>query len=430
MPANCRLDFSDSFRTVCPCFPAAMATRNKDFPIVIKAGSSAVKIYKETKPNGEYYRVCYYAGGKRERLTFSSLEEAKTEARLKANLLSRGDSAALQLTGQDRLIYGRAIDAIRPFHVPLDAAAIEYAEARQILGSRSLLEAARFFQNYLQQGITGKPIPEAVAEFVEEKRSEGRSKLYLDDLQYRLGDFAKAFSMDVCQLNANDVRDFFQGLDFSPRSYNNHRRVLGTFFAYCQTRGWLSKDAELLGSVGKRKELNSEIEIFTPAELRSLLTNATPKMAICLALQAFAGIRSEEILRLSWQDLSRRPGSIEISSGKAKTAQRRLIPICDALASWLSTAPLGDRGENVWPHSKPFLFEAQRDTAKAAKIDWKKNALRHSFISYRLALIQNVDAVALEAGNKAGIIFKHYRQLATPAEAEEWFSVLPPIINS
>jgi len=41
------------------------------------------------------------AGGKRERLTFASLEETKTEARLKANLLSRGDSAALQLTGQD-----------------------------------------------------------------------------------------------------------------------------------------------------------------------------------------------------------------------------------------------------------------------------------------------------------------------------------------
>lgn len=77
----------------------------------------------------EYSRVCYYAVGKRERLTFSSMEEAKTEARLKANLLSRGDSAALQLTGQYRFICGRAIDAIRPLHVPLDAAAIEYAEA-------------------------------------------------------------------------------------------------------------------------------------------------------------------------------------------------------------------------------------------------------------------------------------------------------------
>ncbi len=104
------------FRTVCPCLPAVTATRNKDFPITIKAGSSAVKIYTETKPNGEYYRVCYYAGGKRERLTFSSLEEAKTEARRNAALLARGDSAALELTGQDRLIYGRAIDAVRPFN--------------------------------------------------------------------------------------------------------------------------------------------------------------------------------------------------------------------------------------------------------------------------------------------------------------------------
>jgi hypothetical protein len=110
-----------------------MATRNKDFPITIKAGSSAVKIYKETKPNGGYYRVCYYLGGKRERLTFSSLEEAKTEARLKAALLGRGDSAALELTGQERLVYGRAIDVVRPFNVPLDAA-IEYAEARQMPG--------------------------------------------------------------------------------------------------------------------------------------------------------------------------------------------------------------------------------------------------------------------------------------------------------
>ena len=92
MSVYCGLDFSDSFRTVCPCVPAATATRDKEFPIGIKAGSSAVRIYKETKANGEYYRVCYSAGGRRERLTFSSLEEAKTEGRLKANLQSGAPS--------------------------------------------------------------------------------------------------------------------------------------------------------------------------------------------------------------------------------------------------------------------------------------------------------------------------------------------------
>ena len=32
---------------------------------------------------------------------------------------------------------------------------------------------------------------------------------------------------------------------------------------------------------------------------------------------------------------------------------------------------------------------------------------------------------ALEAGNSASIIFKHYRELTTPEGAEKWFSILP-----
>jgi hypothetical protein len=33
--------------------------------------------------------------------------------------------------------------------------------------------------------------------------------------------------------------------------------------------------------------------------------------------------------------------------------------------------------------------------------------------------------VALEAGNSASIIFKHYRELTTPEVAEKWFGILP-----
>jgi hypothetical protein len=33
--------------------------------------------------------------------------------------------------------------------------------------------------------------------------------------------------------------------------------------------------------------------------------------------------------------------------------------------------------------------------------------------------------VALEAGNSASIIFKHYRELTTPEVAEKWFAILP-----
>ena len=56
---------------------------------------------------------------------------------------------------------------------------------------------------------------------------------------------------------------------------------------------------------------------------------------------------------------------------------------------------------------------------------WPRNVLRHSFISYRIAIVKSADQVALEAGNSAAIIFRHYRELVTEDVADEWFSILP-----
>jgi hypothetical protein len=72
--------------------------------------------------------------------------------------------------------------------------------------------------------------------------------------------------------------------------------------------------------------------------------------------------------------------------------------------------------------------EPWRDiTPLAAKLgmEWQKNVLRHSAISYRIAETQNVNQVALESGNSAAIIFKHYREIVCPEEAELWWSIAP-----
>jgi hypothetical protein len=66
-----------------------------------------------------------------------------------------------------------------------------------------------------------------------------------------------------------------------------------------------------------------------------------------------------------------------------------------------------------------------RNAAADARIKWKQNALRHSFISYRLAEIQDVNRIALEAGNSPQMIFRHYRELATPEQARTWFAIGP-----
>lgn len=384
-----------------------------------------MRIYRDRKAQGDYYRVVYHLGGKRVRLHFSDMERARSEAQAKAAQLARGDVDVAQLNGRDRLEYGRAKEAVRKFEIPLDAAAIEYAQAREILeGRHSLVDAAKFYMRHNGRSVPAKPVAEAISEFIVAKRTEGRSEAYINDLCYRLGAFAKAFHVEVRQLAPDEVREFLADGKLGAQSRNNNRRVLQTFLGYCKSRGWLSREAELLDGIGVNKVPAGEIEIFTAAELRALFAAASPEIAACIAIQAFSGVRSEELLRLSWADLERRKGFIEIGGAKAKTAARRLVPIAPCLARWLAFAPRS--GERVWPDTKGAFFYALSIAARKAGIVWKPNGLRHSFISFRLAALQDMARVALEAGNSPTVIFQHYRQLATEAEGAEWFGIMPP----
>jgi integrase len=397
--------------------------KRQRFPIVVKRGSCTVKIYRDRKPSGTYFRVAYQVGGKRHRLNFSDLDKAKVEAEAKAAQLSRGDVDAMQLTGRDRLVYGRAVDAVREFDLPLDAVAIEYQEARKLLDGVPLIDAARFYSRHHGRGIKRKSVADAVDGLIAAKTAKGVSQVYLADLRYRLGVFKEALHCDISALVPDDVARFFDGLKLSPRSYNNFLRTLRTFFGFAQRHGWLSKEADLLARVEKRSENRAPVEIFAPKELTALFGSASAEIAHCLALAAFAGLRSAEILRLDWRDIERHAGFIEVAAHKAKTATRRIVPLTENLARWLAIAPRN--AARVWPHSKDCFFKEMRRAADTARIDWKQNALRHSFISYRLAEIQDVNRLALEAGNSPQMIFRHYRELATPEQARTWFAIRP-----
>jgi integrase len=140
----------------------------------------------------------------------------------------------------------------------------------------------------------------------------------------------------------------------------------------------------------KAKVPDSEIGIFTPDEFSRIIHAAPDRLIPLLAISAFAGIRSAEIARLDWSavDLDRR--IIEVRAGQAKTASRRVIPITDNLASWL--APLPRRGRVVLSCTQ---HKEITGLAKSLGIPWPRNVLRHSFISYRIAIVKSADQVAL-----------------------------------
>src|SRR5262245_15426580 len=309
------------------------------FPIVVKRGSCAVKIYRDRKPGGTYYRVVYHLGGKRHRLNFSDLEAAQGEAAAKASQLSQGDMDSAQLRPDDAREYGRAKHAVKAFGLPLDAVAIEYKDARKLLNGVPLIEAARFYEKHNLHGIGRKDVAAAVEEMIAAKERKGVSDVYLADLRYRLGALKETFHCDVNAIAPDNVAAFFEHLRLSPRSHNNFLRALRTFFTFAQKHGWLSKEVDLLERVERRSEKRTPAEIFTPPELAAILGSASHEVAACIALAAFAGLRSAEILRLDWSDIERRPGFIEVGADKAKTATRRIVPITDNLAQWLAVAP-------------------------------------------------------------------------------------------
>ena len=87
----------------------------------------------------------------------------------------------------------------------------------------------------------------------------------------------------------------------------------------------------------------------------------------------------------------------------AKTAARRLVPISENLAAWL--APHSKRSGLLNPCVEKLnnvgnaLGDRFERAAARAKVTWKRNGFCHSYISYRVAVLKDVPAVALECGN-------------------------------
>jgi hypothetical protein len=51
--------------------------------------------------------------------------------------------------------------------------------------------------------------------------------------------------------------------------------------------------------------------------------------------------------------------------------------------------------------------------------------MRHTFISFFVAKYRSMGEAALQAGNSESIIRKHYLDLKTPSEAENFFGIVP-----
>jgi Site-specific recombinase XerD len=400
------------------------SSTSRRWPVVVKVGSAEAKIYRHEKKGGEYFILTHYEGGTRKQRWFADYEAARTEADIVVAKISRGQVAALELTGADRDSYVHAQLLLKPMGIPLHAAIEEFLAAKKVLGPLPLLHAAEEYVRRHKEKLPEILVPDLVVQGLEAKRKDGMSERYLVQLKSDWKRFATGFNRPIHTITSAEMDDWLRDQDLAKRTRNNLRTAIITLFSYAKQRGFLPKhlptEAE---GLSKAKVVDNDIAIFTPEQITRLLKAAPPELIPFITLGAFAGLRSAEIHRLAWEAVRIDDGFIELKAKQAKTASRRLVPLEPNLRDWL----LPHVGKGPIIHDK----EQWKDVTalgKKLELGWPQNVLRHSYITYRVARDKDVNKVALDSGNSPNIIFKHYRELAPESQGQKWFAVTPETV--
>lgn len=164
------------------------------------------------------------------------------------------------------------------------------------------------------------------------------------------------------------------------------------------------------------------IDVFTPEEAQRLMQTAPDDCKAAYAMLLFAGIRPVELTRLTWGAV--RDGFIHLTPDVTKTAQVRNVEIEPNLAAWLKSTGRHAQSERVCPTN---WDRKNRKTRAAAGLVNRQDTARHSYATYHLAKYHNRTALEENMGHSQGsaMLMRHYRAAATPAQAEEYWAILP-----
>lgn len=378
---------------------------------------SAFTVSEFSNPSGEIaYRVSGWLDGKRIRKNFST----------------RAEAAAEKQTLELQLI--QATTGIRTAATRLTDEQLHEAEA----AFRRLEGAPKSLSFYLDYALANYRPPEreikvheATTAYLASKQLEHErgmlSECQLKDIRLRLEDLDEAFPGRVLSTLSRDaLAAHCQRGNPKPKTFNNRRGILFTFFKYAFCQDWVAANPlekvphlRIAHRRGSAKTLSAEQSEKLMRHVEQIDGGA---LVPFFALALFAGIRpcvrTGEILKLRPEHVRLDTGVILIEPEVSKVRMKRSIAIQPNLAAWLRAFPL-DR----FPIISTNLQHERAAIAKSFGLT--HDIMRHTFISMHVAKFRSMGEAALQAGNSETIIRKHYLDLKTKQEAARFFSIRP-----
>ncbi len=383
---------------------------------IIRQGSSIVRVYKFK--DGRfclYYRK--HAGAPPKRETVTGEKNARGRALDVALALANGRADVLELTSADRDSYLHAKSLLPP-GVPLHVVVEEWLTLRREKERASSCPASE----------------RIVRELLDTLADRTRSVRYIKPLSRDLSRVALAFP-HLDRVTEDEFRAWLRalkgraGAQLGARRRDNMRDAAVRLARFARYKNYLEDRKSAFEKVERIWE-GADVETFAPEELSQFLEHINARWKPWLLIAAFAGLRTSEILRLDWSSVKFEQRVIAVSRKVARKIRiSRLVPISDNLLAWLT--PYRDRIGRLYANNNEKTLERALEReldrlGKAVGIKWRRNGLRHSFGSNRLAIVKSFHQVALEMGNSPARVRENYNDPKSEAEGLRYFSITPP----
>jgi integrase len=355
-------------------------------------------------PNGKRtWMIARRSHGKRERIYFETEKEAKREASDR-NRKIEAHGTTVKLTPEEQ-IYAQASIT--------DLAAI----------GKTLREATDHYLKEFRRppAPTGNVLCDRILlEYSRRVKHKEISQRHAETMRDTVAKFRKEYAtIPIDKITAGDVKAWLATLPLAVKTRNRHLGYIGSMFQIA-TREWNLLEKNPLAEVTRFSDPRSgrTISIFTPEELKAVLSAVTSDWLPVFAINAFTGLRRAEVERLDWSEVKLDRRLIDLPFTKSKNGRRKLIEVPENLAAMLESLV-----QTEGPVLPPRRFDLEVKRLKTLLgIEWPNNVLRHSFCSHAVA-IHGFMWTAEQADHSETMLKKHYREVVTKEQAARYWNI-------
>jgi integrase len=300
---------------------------------------------------------------------------------------------------------------------------------------KSLHDATAHYLRHLESVNRSVPlsrVTDAVRREFERRVAAGEiSQRHLESMLMALRRLDEKFGDCASNLiSGSEIKAWLSNSDWSTKTRNNLLGYFSNAFNVARELRLLADNplAEAKPFHVSKISKKDNPKFLTVPQMTGLLSAADPSLIPYLSICAFAGLRSAEAKRLSWQQVDLKRNLIIVPEMISKTGEERKIPIQPNLAAWL--APQAQETGYILPRDHSHRLDDLLKSAKEAAGLWPwspqyQNALRKSFCSYHYEMFGSSDRTAEYAGHNIRTLIKTYRHAVAHEEAEKFWEIFP-----